>query len=176
MRHLILINGAPGSGKSTLASAVARQKALALALDVDVLKHALGHWDEDADRSGLHARRLALALAREQLGSGFDVVIGQYLPSTTFIEELEHIAHDCGAQFHEFVLEVDAATLAARLSARMIRPDRPEHDVNNRLVGPADAANLAQSLERLRASRPRAVWVVMPEDPLPRRPASSSAF
>ncbi|HVX08087.1 AAA family ATPase [Humibacter sp.] len=159
MPNLILINGAPGSGKSSLASAVAREKALTLALDVDVLKHALERWDEDAVRSGLQARRLAVALTREQLASGFDVVIGQYLPRTAFIEELEHVAHDCGAQFHEFVLDADAATLAARLSARRIRADRPEHDVNNRLVGPADAVRLAKSLEGLRTSRPKAVWV-----------------
>jgi len=159
MPRLILINGAPGSGKSSLATEVARETALTLALDVDVLKHALGRWDEDAQSSGLHARRLAVALVREQLASGFDVVIGQYLPRTAFIEELEDVAHDCGARFHEFVLEADAPTLAARLAARISRPDRPEHEVNNRLVGSADAVRLSQSLEGLRGSRPNAVWV-----------------
>lgn len=39
--RLVLINGAPGSGKSTLAHALAARRPLALALDVDQLKHAL---------------------------------------------------------------------------------------------------------------------------------------
>ncbi len=41
MARLVLINGAPGSGKSTLAHALAARRPLALALDVDQLKHAL---------------------------------------------------------------------------------------------------------------------------------------
>jgi len=159
MSRLVLINGAPGSGKSTVAYALAQDRPLTLALDVDALKHALGRWDADPSSSGRHARRLSLALAREQLLSGFDVVIGQYLARTPFIEDLERLAGDCDARFCECVLDLDAATLAERLAARAKNPDRPEHEVNNRLVGPDDAAELVQSLESLRKSRPRAIWV-----------------
>jgi predicted kinase len=159
MARLVLINGAPGSGKSTIASALAQDRPLTLALDVDALKHALGRWDSDTASSGIHARRLSLALAREQLRSGFDVVLGQYLPKTPFIEDLERLADECGAQFYECVLDLDAATLAARLAARTTNPDRPEHQVNNRLVGPDDASELVQSLDSLRVSRPLAIWV-----------------
>lgn len=159
MARLVLINGAPGSGKSTVALSLAQDGPLTLALEIDGIKHALGRWDQDPSSSGLHARRLGLVLAREQLGDGFDVVVGQYLARTTFIEDLEHLAGECGAAFHEFVLDVDAAALAERLTGRVTTPVRPEHYVNNRLVRPKDAARLVQSLHPLRASRPRAVWV-----------------
>ena len=91
---------------------------MTLALNIDGLKHSLGRWDEDPSASGLHARRLTLALASEQLGVGFDLVIGQYLARTSFIEDLERLAERHGAQFYEFVLDLDAATLTQRLAER----------------------------------------------------------
>jgi predicted kinase len=159
MTRLVLINGAPGSGKSSLAAALAADQPLTLALDVDAIKHSLGHWQDDLLASGLHARRLALAVAREQLGTGYDVVISQYLARTDFIEELERLAAEVDVGFLEIVLDLSAPALAGRLATRSASPTRPEHQVNNRLVGPDDAADLVASLEGLRRSRPRAVWV-----------------
>jgi predicted kinase len=159
MTRLVLINGAPGSGKSTLAHLLAQDRAMTLALDIDDLKHSLGRWDQDPAASGVQARRLTLALAGEQLRTGFDVVMGQYLARTSFIEDLERLAEAHDARFHEFVLDLDAATLATRLAGRASNPDRPEHAVNNALVGPDDATALIQTIEALRQSRPRAVWV-----------------
>ena len=159
MTRLVLINGAPGSGKSTLAQALAHDRPMALALDVDGIKHSLGRWSDDLLASGLHARRLALALAREHLGSGHDVVVGQYLARTDFIEELERLAAALGARFRELILDLDAATLAERLDSRSRAPSRPEHLVNNSQVGPEDAHRLVQSLGGLRETRPGAVWV-----------------
>ena len=159
MTRLGLINGAPGSGKSTLAQALAQDTPMTLALDVDGLKHSLGRWDQDPAAAGSHARRLAVALAGEQLRAGLDVVMGQYLARTEFIEELEGLAERHGARFCEFVLNLDAATLARRLAGRAENPDRREHAVNNRLVGPGDAARLVRSLDALRERRPDAVWV-----------------
>ena len=159
MTRIVLINGAPGSGKSTLAQALAQDRLMTLALDIDGLKHSLGRWDENPSASGLHARRLAVALAGEQLRAGFDVVIGQYLARTSFIEDLERLAERHGARFYEFVLDLDAATLAKRLAERASTPERLEHAVNNRLVGPNDATALVHTIESLRQSRPRALWV-----------------
>ena len=159
MTRLVLVNGAPGSGKSMIAQALAQDRSMTLALNIDGLKHSLGRWDEDPSASGLHARRLTLALASEQLRAGFDLVIGQYLARTPFIEDLERLAERHGARFYEFVLDLDAATLAKRLAERAGNPDRLEHAVNNRLVGPDDATALVQAIESLRQSRPRALWV-----------------
>jgi predicted kinase len=159
MPRLVLINGAPGSGKSTMAQILAREEAMTLALDVDVIKHSLGRWDEDPSASGLQARRLSLALAERQLSAGYGVVLGQYLARIPFIEDLAALAQRLDVRFFEFVLDLDAHSLAARLALRARGPHRPEHVVNNRLVGPDDASRLVESIEVLRQVRPGAIWV-----------------
>lgn len=155
----MLINGAPGSGKSTVAEALAQDVPMMLALDVDRIKHSLGGWDDDATASGLHARRLALALAREQLSAGYDVVVSQYLARTAFAEQLEHLASMLGAAYVEIVLDVGDAELAVRLAHRSGNPTRPDHVVNAGLVGPEDATRLVESMHAIRDARPRAIWV-----------------
>src|SRR5699024_7776598 len=115
---LMLLGGAPGSGKSTLAARLAEERPLALALDIDVLKHSLGGWDEDLTRSGLQARRLAAAMIGQHLADGHDVLLGQYLARTSFIEQLEQLAADHGARFVEVVLVLEERTLAQRLQER----------------------------------------------------------
>lgn len=151
---LLLLNGAPGAGKSTLAARLASRRPLALALDVDQLKHSLGAWEEDLQSSGLQARRLALALAGRHLEDGHDLLIGQYLARPAFLTQLEDLARECGARFVEAALVADEATLAARLAARRAAPDRPEQAGNDRHVGPGDAAEHAAALEALLAGRP----------------------
>lgn len=153
---LMLLNGAPGSGKSTLAALLAAQTPLTLALDIDTLKHALGGWDRDLHASGLQARRLAVALIRQHLTDGHDVVLGQYLARTPFLEELERLAADCGARFVEVALILDEAALAQRLRARRESPDRPEQAHNDRFVGPDDAGQLVTSIEEVLRHRPQA--------------------
>jgi predicted kinase len=147
-----LINGAPGSGKSTVAHAIAQDRSMTLALEIDTIKHSLGRWN-DPQASGLHARRLGVVLAGEHLGAGFDVVIGQYLARTAFIEQFEKLADQQAAEFHELVLELDTAALARRLAGRAGDPTRTEHTVNNQFVGPEDAPALVQSMEELLLSR-----------------------
>jgi predicted kinase len=154
--RLVLVNGAPGCGKSTISDALARDNRMMLALDIDRIKHSLGRWNEDPAASGMQARRLALALVREQLRCGLDVVVGQYLARPTFIETLGQAASQVDAQFVELILHLDAPVLAARLAERVRAPDRAEHVVNNTFVGPEDACALADSIVRLRRLRPYA--------------------
>jgi predicted kinase len=142
-----------------MAQALAQDRLMTLALDVDSVKHSLGRWDEDPSASGLHARRLSLALAAEQLTAGHDAIVGQYLARTAFIEDLAALAEQLDARFFEFILDVDASTLAARLSLRARDPDRPEHVLNNQLVRPDDATQLVRSMQQLRRARPQAILV-----------------
>jgi len=87
--RLLLINGLPGSGKSTLAARYVADRALALCLDVDVVRGLLGDWQEHPHDAGLLARRLALAMARVALREGRDVVVPQFLARPQFLGELE---------------------------------------------------------------------------------------
>lgn len=130
-----------------------------LALDVDTLKHALGGWADDPYAAGLHARRLALAVVREQLAAGLDVALGQYLARPELLDELAEAATEAGARFVHAVLDVDSPTLAGRLAARADAPDRPEHAVNNELVRPRDADHLVASIRALVRVRPADVVV-----------------
>lgn len=159
MTRLVLINGAPGSGKSTLAALLARDEPLTLAIDIDVIKHSLGRWDSDRAASGLLARRLAAVMVSEHLTSGRDVVIGQFLARTEFIEELESVASGLDADFVEVVLSVDEGTLRLRLDQRTLNPERPEHLVNAALVSGADAPGPVRSIDRLLELRPSAIVI-----------------
>lgn len=125
-------------------------------LDVDAIKHALPTWTTDPHEAGLEARRLAIVEITRLLSQGSDVVLGQYLARPDFIEELEDLASRSGATFVEVILEIDAPSLATRIARRSEIPTRPEHAINNELVGPADVEALVASIEALRAVRPQA--------------------
>ncbi|HEY8300440.1 MAG TPA: AAA family ATPase [Jatrophihabitans sp.] len=102
--RLILLNGPPGIGKSTLAQRFADEHPLALALDLDVVRGMLGRWQDQPIEAGLLARALTLAMAREHLRAGRDVMIPQYLGRPQFIAQAEQLAAEAGVPFLEFVL------------------------------------------------------------------------
>ncbi|SLN05790.1 hypothetical protein FM106_31960 [Brachybacterium faecium] len=95
-------------------------------------------------------------MAGRQLADGFDVVIGQYLARTEFLEELEQLAAEHGARFVDAVLVLDERTLRTRLAGRRERPDRPEQVADDRHVRPEDAPALIRAIEGMFAQRPHA--------------------
>ncbi|MFZ6003707.1 MAG: AAA family ATPase [Actinomycetota bacterium] len=101
--RLILLNGPPGVGKSTIARRYLEDHPLTLLIEIDELRLAIGGWDEH-EESKLLARVLALALARAHLGAGHDVVLPQYLARAEFIDELQAVASEVGAQFRHVLL------------------------------------------------------------------------
>lgn len=142
MPRLILLNGAPGTGKSTLARRYVDDNPLALAVDIDTVRRMLGAWQHDPMTAGRAARRLALAMAREHLASGRDVIVPQFLGRVDFVLELEALAAEAGVPFVEVTLIADPDAVIARFRRRSAAPETAEHRdaaVLQEAAGGADA-------------------------------------
>jgi predicted kinase len=145
--RLIVLNGPPGSGKSTLARMYVDEHPLALNLDVDQIRSLIGGW-RDAAESGLLARAIALAAARTHLVAGHDVVIPQFLGRVAFLEQVELLAREVGADFHEIVLLDSKANSLRRFVSR--------GDATTAHVGPAELSVMYDRLLSVIAVRPGA--------------------
>ena len=160
MARLILLNGPPGSGKSTLAQAYVDDHPLALNLDIDLVRRLLGQWQEHQEASGLLAREMALAMAREHLRAGHDVVIPQYVARLHFIEQVEELAVECNAEFHEIVLLGNRDASLRRVVRRSEEAAVPAHveaqDLVDRNGGLPGLEQMYDRLLLVIDSRPRA--------------------
>lgn len=148
MRRLILLNGPPACGKSTLARRYVDEHPLTLNLDIDHVRSLLGRWRDDPHTAGLLAREIALAAARTHLAAGHDVVVPQLLARPTFIEQLEGLAREVDASFHEIVLLDSKENMLRRFAERA--PSRVE------LGGGEDLSLMYDRLMSLIATRPGA--------------------
>jgi len=157
---LILLNGPPGCGKSTLARRYVDDHPLALNLDIDCVRSLIGRWRDDATTAGLLARAIAVGAARIHLNAGHDVVIPQFLGRPTFIEQVERLAHDVGAQFHDIVLLDSKQNAIRRFHERSSTSSDPAHRQAQDMVdrwGGADALSaMYDNLLAVVASRPNA--------------------
>jgi len=120
---------------------------LALNLDVDQIRSLIGGW-RDAAESGLLARAIALAAARTHLVAGHDVVIPQFLGRVAFLEQVELLAREVGADFHEIVLLDSKANSLRRFVSR--------GDATKAHVGPAELSVMYDRLLSVIAARPGA--------------------
>lgn len=118
---------------------------LALNLDIDQVRGFLGRWRDDRHAAGLLARAIALAAARTHLAAGHDVVIPQFLGRLAFLEQLEQLASEAGAAFHEIVL-LDSKENALRRFA-----ERGQHA--DQQCGPGELSAMYDRLLSVIASR-----------------------
>ncbi len=155
--RLLLLNGPPAIGKTTLARRYLDDHPLALSLDIDAIRCAMGQWERH-DQSRDLARAHAVELARRHLAAGHDVVVPQLLGRLAFIEALDGVARETGATFHEILLwATEDETLrrfrarrAALAAAGVSHPERfVEHDV-------ATLAAIAGELAEVGRRRPSA--------------------
>lgn len=127
MPRLVLLNGAPGSGKSTLARRYADERPLTLVLDVDQVRGMLGGWLDHAAEAGVLARGLATAMARAHLLAGRDVLVPQYLGRLDFVDTLQQLAADVGAEFIELALVSDRGDVVRRFEHRSLTSPHQAH-------------------------------------------------
>ncbi|MCP2167780.1 AAA family ATPase [Goodfellowiella coeruleoviolacea] len=160
MPRLLLFNGPPACGKSTLAQHYVDDHPLALNLDVDRVRSLIGRWRDDPHAAGLLARQVALAAARAHLASGHDVVVPQFLARMTFIEQLERLAREVNASFHEFVLLDSKENALRRFAERARAAVDPAHVEAREMVerggGFDDLSVMYDRLMTVIAARPAA--------------------
>jgi predicted kinase len=136
-----MLNGPPASGKSTMAARYADDHPLTLNLDIDQIRALLGAWRSDPHVAGLLARGIALSAARTHLHAGHDVIIPQLVARPGFLDQLERLAAETAAEFHELVLLSDKETTLRRYAERGTPAD-------------SDPAELSEMYDRLLAFLP----------------------
>ena len=157
---MILLNGPPSCGKSTLARRYVQEHPLSLNLDVDRIRDLIGGWLDQPHAAGLLARAVALAAARTHLQAGHDVVIPQFLARAEFVEQLDQLAGEVGADFHEIVLLDSKDEVLRRFAERTRIAADPAHvQVHQLLQRHGGVAALSAMYDRLLdliATRPAA--------------------
>jgi predicted kinase len=165
--RLIVLNGPPAVGKSTLARRYADEHPLTLDLDIDSIRRLLGRWQDDPATAGLLARAMTLAMAREHLRSGHDVVLPQFLGRPEFLQQAEAVAVETGAQFFEFVLMDDREEVVRRFNDRTAAAAEPAHVEAGRMVetfgGDGALFAMYDRLLLVVSARPRAHVMQCPE-------------
>jgi len=160
---MIVLNGPPACGKSTLARMYADQHPFALNLDIDRVRGMVGQWWEDPGTAGLLARAIALAAARIHFTAGYDVVIPQFLGRLTFIEQVEELAREVGADFHEIILLDSKDNVLRRFAERSRTAADPVHvdaqEMLDRAGGRDRLSAMYDQLAQVIAARPTAMVV-----------------
>ena len=123
---------------------------LALNPNIDRVRSLLGGWRADPQAAGLLARAIALAAARVHLSSGHDVIVAQHLGRAQFIEQLERLTQEVGADFQELVLLDDKDQGLTRFAERTRAGSDPEHLEAQELLDRAGGAKeLAAMYDRI---------------------------
>jgi predicted kinase len=119
--RLVHLNGPSAVGKSTVARLLVAERPFALALDIDMIRVALGQWASH-DRTKAVARARGFEMAAAHLGDGYDVVLPQLVARLDVVEHLERLADDAGAALVEVMLLAPRDELLRRFASRRAGP------------------------------------------------------
>lgn len=121
---LVQLSGVPGVGKSRLARSIAAASNLVV-LDTDVLKSSLIHSHVPVAQAGAVTYAAILAIARDLLEQGQDVLLDSPCRYQELLESGQQIASDHGVRYAFIELWVqDWTTVLARLDARSPMPSQ----------------------------------------------------
>ncbi len=123
---MVLLNGMPAVGKSTLAYRLIQRRPMALNLDIDIIRHQIGHWLSRPTEAGLASRAMARSMAEIHLSAGFDVVVPQFLGRPGFIGELADVARSAGASFSHILLETSLEQAVEMFERRQAESNKPD--------------------------------------------------
>jgi predicted kinase len=150
MARLVHLNGPPGIGKSTLSALYADRHPGTLNLDVDLLHHLVGGWQDERTDTWPAVWSLVRAMAATHLDGGHDVVLPQYQATDDEIGGLEKLARDHGAGFREIVLLDVLEAAIERFNRRAEQSDDAWIRHHHRLIEErGGAAVLGAMYERL---------------------------
>ena len=121
---LVQLSGVPGSGKSALARSMAAATGLVV-IDTDVLKSSLIGSGVSVTAAGAVTYAAALALARDLLEQGRNVVLDSPCRYEALLDSGQAAARACGARYAFIELWVaDWSVVLDRLDQRSARPSQ----------------------------------------------------
>lgn len=164
-----MLNGPPASGKSTLARMYVADHPLALNLDIDRIRALLGDWRNHPTDAGLRARALSIAAARVQLFENGDVVVPQFLGKPDFLDQLQTLAAETRAEYHELVLLPDREEAVRRFEHRTRTSSDPADREAAEMIAhdPTYLHTAHEALTTLLTTRPQARLIpTTPNNPI----------
>jgi predicted kinase len=147
-------------GKSSVARLLVDGRPLALCLDIDAIRVALGGWRGDPESKRV-ARDRGFAMARDHLRAGYDVVLPQLVARVDVVEHLEQLAVDAGATLAEVMLVARRNDVVRRFRSR----DGGPHPADDVIDVEALLDDTLPRLDAIVAARPRSIVIDASGDP-----------
>lgn len=143
----IFVNGLPGSGKSTFARSFLTSRRGWLDLDVDLLRGLLGTASLDFVEAGAEVQPLALAMLREQIASGGNVIFPQLFFVPDEASAFEEAVLASGGRVRRTLLREEVGECWRRVEERGLHA--PAGSVERRILDLLSAAGGLAELERI---------------------------